>query len=275
MSGAKAANPKSNCKNCHGALTGQFCQFCGQDSTEPPTKILPLGRLLFSYASGIEGTAPRTVLTLLFRPGNLTKHYIEGRRARYSNPVQVYLWCTAIFFLLHAYSPLITLDVNAGVAESSLSAVSVGGTVSAERLMLLAKRTGSHAKFAAQFDTIVNATLPILLMVIIAASALLLRILFWKETALTHILFAIHWSAFYFILETMRQLALSGLGPLGGPISAFGSIIIIAYVAVAMRVVYQRSWIGSLLRAIVGVILFAVLLGGWLLSTIHLAMWLA
>src|SRR6186997_2178628 len=41
-----------------------------------------------------------TVEDLLFKPGFLSKEYMIGRRARYLHPVKMYVFTSAIFFLL-------------------------------------------------------------------------------------------------------------------------------------------------------------------------------
>ena len=201
----------------------------------------------------------------------MTRDYVEGRRARFANPVQVYAWCTALFFLLHAYAPLIRLNVETGAVVSSLSAISIRTHVSRETL----DAAGSLEGFAARFDGMVTTTLPILLIVLVAASAFLLKLLFWRRNALTHVVFALHWSSFYFVLETLRQIALIGLGAWGGPIAALGSGVILIYVAVALHVVYASNWIWSALCAVIAVLVFAALLGAWLWSTGALAEHLA
>jgi len=239
-----------------------------------PKRLVALLSLFVSYASGFEGTAVRTVAALLFRPGRLTRSFVSGRRIRYSHPVQVYLWCTAAFFLVHAYSPLIQLDVETGVVASSLSAIALDTDI-ANSTLHEARQSRSLDRFTARFDTMVTATLPLMLVVLVAASALALSALFWREPTLTHMIFALHWSAFYFALETVRQILLGQLGAWGSSISALGSLVILIYLAIAMRVVYRRSWMGSVLRAAAGVIIFALLLAGWLWSTSRLAVFLA
>lgn len=264
----------ANCRNCSTALAGRHCHVCGQDSRPPPQRLAPLLGLFLSHASGFESKALRTIAALLFRPGRLTQAYIVGERIRYSNPVQVYLWCTALFFLLHAYLPLIQLDIDSGAVSSSLSAVSIYTEISASTLERV-RQSNTLVEFAARFDIVATTTLPVLLAVLVAASALLLATLFWQEPALTQVVFALHWSSFYFALETVRQILLHQLGSWGGPLSALGSLVILTYLVIAMRVVYRRSWIGSVLRGIFAVIVFAALLGGWLWTTAELAEWLA
>lgn len=264
-----------NCKNCGTALTGRHCHACGQDSRSPPERLAQLIRLFLSHATGIEGTAQRTLFALLFQPGGLTRDYVTGRRVRYANPVQVYLWCTAMFFMLHAYSPLVHLDVDTGTVTSSLSVVSLNTEIPTAAMERPSIQTDSTVGFTERFDTIVTATLPIMLVVLVAASALVVAAMFWGESVLTHIVFALHWSAFYFALETARQILLNLLGSWGPPISALGSVIIFIYLVVAMRVVYKRSWFGSALRAAFGIVVFAVLLVAWLWSATELSARLA
>ena len=266
---------QSRCENCGEKLAGEYCHACGQDSRPAPTNLVPILRLFLSYASGIEGTAVSTIKSLLFHPGALTRQFVLGKRVRYANPVQVYLWCTAVFFLLHAYTPLVVLDVHTGEVSSSLSAVAIQTDIPLATIERQVAVDGSMEKFASRFETIVTTTLPILLVVLVAMSALLLRAMFWTETALTHIVFALHWSAFYFILETLRQVLMTLPGSWGSMAAAFGSVVILVYVTVALHTVYGRSWVGSILRAIVCVVVFASLLGAWLWSTSELAKWLA
>ena len=83
---------------------------------------------------------------------------------------------------------------------------------------------------------------------------------------MTHAVFALHWSAFYFVLATVRRVLLS-LGTWGAVASALGMLVALSYLAIAMRTAYRRSWLGSVLRAVVSFIIFAGLLAVWLWST--------
>ncbi|WP_354667709.1 DUF3667 domain-containing protein, partial [Campylobacter jejuni] len=41
-----------------------------------------------------------TLKYLLFRPGFLSKEYLKGRRAGYLHPVKMYVFTSALFFLI-------------------------------------------------------------------------------------------------------------------------------------------------------------------------------
>jgi hypothetical protein len=47
----------------------------------------------------------RTLLPLLIRPGQLTRDYLEGRRARYMPPFRTYLVLSVIFFVVAFFNP--------------------------------------------------------------------------------------------------------------------------------------------------------------------------
>jgi hypothetical protein len=255
-------------------LNGRYCASCGQDSRHPPDRLAPLAAYVFSQATGLEHSVPRSFLYLLFRPGRLTKDFVEGRRARYVSPVQLYLWCTAMFFVVHAYSPFVRLDRRTGAIVSSLSAVAIGTSLPATMIQRLASRGVSLDAFGARFDLAVSAYLPVLLVGLVVACVALLAIQLRRETALTHATFALHWTAFYFVLESVRKLL-----PLPRawevPASMAAALVAVVYLAVALRVVYRRSGPGSIARALVFYVVFAALLGGWLWSTTLVAEHLA
>jgi len=265
-----ATRPETRCRNCGAALGDRYCHQCGQDSRELPTRAVPLVGRLFANATGIESRAPRSLLGLLFRPGHLTWAYLEGRRVRYSSPVQLYLWCTAAFFLLHAYSPFVQINPETGTISSDLSAVSIEKNLSADTLERLAGQGINLETFASRFDAAVSGYLPLLLIGLVVASAGLLALQFRREPFLAHAIFALHWCAFYFVVEGLRQI-LPFPATWQTPSSVLTTVLAMIYLWFAMRKVYRRGWFGICLRAILTVVLFSALLGGWLHSTTFIA----
>lgn len=87
------------CKNCGHVDTGRFCSACGQSFTEysKPLKEL-LGDLagIFSLDSSIF----RTIGPFLFKPGFLSREYLNGKRKFYMSPVRLYLFLSIVFFFV-------------------------------------------------------------------------------------------------------------------------------------------------------------------------------
>ena len=102
----------TDCRNCGAALEGRYCSRCGQDSRDPPEDVWGLFGFFAARFAGVESRALRSVSALLFRPGQLTRAFLDGRRAAYSGPVQIYLWCTAAFFVIQTFFPIVRLDTE-------------------------------------------------------------------------------------------------------------------------------------------------------------------
>lgn len=90
----------THCPNCSTELGGKFCQGCGQPAhLHVPSAREFLHEFVAHYVA-IEGKLWKSLALLLFRPGRLTRDYIEGRRARYVEPLRLYLSFSIIFFAI-------------------------------------------------------------------------------------------------------------------------------------------------------------------------------
>jgi hypothetical protein len=90
----------TNCPNCGTKLAGNFCQGCGQAThLHVPSAREFLHEFIAHYVA-LEGKLWKSLALLLFRPGRLTRDYIEGKRARYVEPLRLYLTFSIIFFAI-------------------------------------------------------------------------------------------------------------------------------------------------------------------------------
>ncbi len=92
----------TECLNCYHPLdiSDEFCPNCGQLNS---TKKLAFNDFFNEFFAGIfayDSRFYRTLGILLFKPGKISKDYIEGKRVRYANPYRFYLSASIIFFLL-------------------------------------------------------------------------------------------------------------------------------------------------------------------------------
>lgn len=88
-----------NCLNCGTEVAGRFCQQCGQENVEVKESFFQLFRHFLEDLTHFDGKLWKTLKLLLFKPGSLTKLYIEGKRASYIHPIRMYLFISAVFFL--------------------------------------------------------------------------------------------------------------------------------------------------------------------------------
>jgi hypothetical protein len=88
------------CLNCNARVFGPYCHVCGQHNIEPKETALGLVIHFFNDITHFEGKFIASLRYLLFRPGFLTREYERGRRASYMNPVRMYVFASAFFFIL-------------------------------------------------------------------------------------------------------------------------------------------------------------------------------
>ncbi len=79
---------------------GRYCHVCGQENVEPKESFWHLVTHVFNDITHFDGKFFTTLKDLLLRPGFLSKEYMVGRRVSYLNPVRMYVFTSAIFFLL-------------------------------------------------------------------------------------------------------------------------------------------------------------------------------
>lgn len=89
------------CLNCQtNPLYGRFCHVCGQENLEPKETVWHLVQHFFNDITHFDGKFFSTVKYLLKRPGFLSAEYVKGRRATYLNPIRMYVFTSAIFFII-------------------------------------------------------------------------------------------------------------------------------------------------------------------------------
>lgn len=101
---------EKNCLNCGTNVVGKYCHECGQENVEPKETAWQLISHFFSDITHFDGKFFSSLKHLVLKPGFLPKEYMLGKRASYLNPVRMYLFTSAIFFLV--FFSLYTVDEN-------------------------------------------------------------------------------------------------------------------------------------------------------------------
>ncbi|MGB4845747.1 MAG: DUF3667 domain-containing protein [Ferruginibacter sp.] len=91
---------EKNCLNCNAEVQGRYCQNCGQENIETKETVWHLISHFFKDITHFDGKFFSTLKYLFARPGFLSKEYMIGRRASYVNPVRMYVFTSAFFFLI-------------------------------------------------------------------------------------------------------------------------------------------------------------------------------
>jgi hypothetical protein len=90
-------NHEGACLNCGTPLVGPHCHGCGQRGRVHRT----LGAFFHDLLHGVlhfEGKVWHTLPLLALRPGELTRRYIDGERARFVSPMALFLFAVFLMF---------------------------------------------------------------------------------------------------------------------------------------------------------------------------------
>lgn len=99
MSHGKERKEK-NCLNCNARVFGRYCHVCGQENIEPKETVWELIAHFVNDITHFEGKFITSIRYLFFKPGFLTAEYLRGRRSSYMNPVRMYVFTSAFFFII-------------------------------------------------------------------------------------------------------------------------------------------------------------------------------
>ena len=91
---------EKDCLNCGTIVVGRYCHVCGQENVVPKETFWHVVTHFFYDITHFDGKFFHSIKYLITRPGFLPKEYLVGRRATYLNPVRMYVFTSAIFFLL-------------------------------------------------------------------------------------------------------------------------------------------------------------------------------
>jgi hypothetical protein len=259
-----------HCHNCGAAVEHSFCAVCGQETRLHVPSAVEFFHEFIGHYVALEGKLWQTLWLLVLRPGRLSADYIAGRRARYVQPLRLYLSLSILFFALLKYGPQ-PLVQGDGPADDKASATATATATAAARVpgapteadepqfstklgefspalqtridQLTAMPKGDAAKVLK--NAIFN-YVPYAMFCMMPVFALYLKLLYLGSGRRygEHMLFALHSNAFAFLM-----LGLIWVSPWG-----WASVLLftwlVAYLPLAMRRVYGGSWWATALRVV-------------------------
>ena len=95
--GADGHTHERNCLNCGMLLVGDFCHSCGQHAHVHRTLTAFFHDLLHGVLH-FEGKIWNTLPLLVWKPGELTRRYVDGQRASFVSPIALFLFSVFLMF---------------------------------------------------------------------------------------------------------------------------------------------------------------------------------
>jgi hypothetical protein len=109
---------ETHCLNCGAELLGPYCSACGQHAHVHRSLKAFFHDLLHGVLH-FEGKTWRTLPMLVWKPGEITRNYIDGQRARFVSPIALFLFFVFLTFAVMSFTGGLTPTAKAreGIAS--------------------------------------------------------------------------------------------------------------------------------------------------------------
>lgn len=245
----------NSCVNCGKPMGAHFCPQCGEKRLEADDhRLVRLGEHMFAAFTHADGKIFLTLRGLLTRPGRLTADYLRGRRKPYIAPLQLFLICNLIFFLLY---PIIGgVKTLTNDLDTHLHYLWHSGLARSMVEPRLAARELTPEAYAAIFNPAAVTQAKTLVILLVPIFSLAAMILYWRHRRLctAHLVFALHVCSFWLLFVcakltlinlTLRLLREFSIFPSADAVDLgsllFGLLAMSGYLFRATQVVFNRQ----------------------------------
>jgi hypothetical protein len=92
--------PASRCVACGADLSGRYCSACGEAASHHDYSLKHFAEEALETLAHVDGRVFSTFQSLVTRPGLLAGNFLAGRRKSQMGPVQLFVVCNVIYFLM-------------------------------------------------------------------------------------------------------------------------------------------------------------------------------
>jgi ribosomal protein L37E len=89
-----------DCLNCGFHVEKHYCSSCGQPNLELKENFWQFISHSIAHYFHFDNKFFQTLVPLLTKPGKVTLDYLAGKRARYINPISMYIFVSIVYFLV-------------------------------------------------------------------------------------------------------------------------------------------------------------------------------
>ena len=262
-------------------MSGKFCGTCGQKLENPVHSVWNFIGEATEDVTHADSRLWRTLLALLFRPGRLTREFLDGRRVYYLPPLRLYLILSLGFFVLATSSPPPVLVVGAQQTDNGPTRIVVTpmvlddkrpGARSAETSEQRQQRVCGDIHYSGPWQARLEKAfqqacirsvvdngrslqeaffhaIPRAMFLFLPILALIMTLLYWRPRHyyVEQLLLLVHNHAFIFLFVTLYWLLLMAIpttaatGWLDTLLTTALAIYLPVYVYLSMRRVYAQS----------------------------------
>lgn len=115
----EAVHGPAACLNCGAMVTGEYCGQCGQ-KVHIHRSLAAIGHDILHGVLHLDGKLWNTLPLLAFKPGQLTRRFINGERAKFVSPMAMFLFSVfAMFAVFQMVGLTVPTDFGKGFIEGA------------------------------------------------------------------------------------------------------------------------------------------------------------
>jgi len=276
------------CPNCGSVAEKNYCSECGQETHLHNDSFWGLVMHFIGHYFHYDSKFWKTLRALWFSPGKLTAAYWKKQRMRYIQPVSLYIFISAVFFIFLSFKsttyeiknskPLSGVEIKKKKQADSLAKFKIDSIISGDRRVNNANEISpaerkALSKMRTKIDEMDNDnnsgikhlemflhTFPKIFFFLIPLMSVFLKIMLGRRRELMfvhHAIFSLHFHSFSFSLFLLTLLPFIGNWLI---IPALAGIIV--YLILSLRNVYQIRWIKAIFYSsvlLIAYVIFAML----------------
>jgi hypothetical protein len=263
------------CPNCGSPATNNYCSQCGQENDLHQETVWQLFMHFFGHYFHYDSKFWKTLKVLWFKPGELTVAYHKKQRMRFISPMSLYVFISAIYFLIAFALPMheehptsmiavamtdstgVTSEIGAGTLHPSGNN-SIESYFKRKANKIAASR---HVSTATYLKEKIWHSAPKVMFLMIPVFAWLLSIRFKGRTDrhfVDHTIFSFHTHSFWFSIRLLSFIEISKVANLIMDITFYS--IFFGYMVQAIRKVYNVPGVNAAFTLLGTALMYAILM---------------
>jgi Protein of unknown function (DUF3667) len=122
------AEGPATCANCKTVFSGHYCPQCGQNA-HIHRSLAAIGHDIMHGVLHLDGKLWHTLPLLTFKPGDLTRRYIAGERAKFVSPMAMFLFSV---FAMFAVFQMVGISVPTDFGKGMMGGYEGGSVLQSE-----------------------------------------------------------------------------------------------------------------------------------------------
>lgn len=252
------------CKNCGNTLTGKFCHNCGQSALSRRGPLFTIFKEILNEFH-FDSKFLHSLVSLLFKPGQLTLDFISGKRLSMLPPFRMYLVISVLLLLFFEVPIKDVSNTNLYIGSQLIGSTEADPNQNDVRFMfpdksfvgsLLAPYLDDRSEHFAIVEpqilvndlvNSINKFMSPVLILLIPLLAIILKALYFRSSFyyVDHLIFALHFQSFLFIMALIIRAS-----TILHPLLSLAGLLIPVYLFFAMKKVYKQSIKKTLLKII-------------------------